>query len=339
MVSSGFMPRVNGKAPENQNQLLRSCWMERPNGIVTVEAAIKFFMNLFGVNNFKFFIGEISFFSELPSIMATETCGKTCIGTGGVSMDSEMSSADCGSGSGLPTWHVMEDRQVTETVEEERIEALVECVKHIGSSFARDVTHIYVPGTKLWEEAIKWRLRPFAAEFLRLVATVYKKWKPRQFSYKQDTKFDKQKFLTDIQEIKKLQEILTEIDDDNNGNRGNDDERRALMEDITGRILLTCWQGISFEVVRIVEKVVNRLFDKEDMGWKTVAKDRIHNIGWVLSQAASSVLDDGLDPLQRMMHDAADGVAKHQLLLAQLDGWASPNYGSAEKMRKGTDCR
>lgn len=44
---------------------------EQAGGTSTHEAAVKFFLDIFGCNNFKDFIGEITFFNALPSIMET----------------------------------------------------------------------------------------------------------------------------------------------------------------------------------------------------------------------------------------------------------------------------
>lgn len=42
----------------------------------------------------------------------------------------------------------------------------------------------------------------------------------------------------------------------------SDSERRALEEDITGKILLACWCGVRLEIEQVLEKVVNRFVDK-----------------------------------------------------------------------------
>ncbi|KIO05187.1 hypothetical protein M404DRAFT_535179 [Pisolithus tinctorius Marx 270] len=56
---------------------------------------------------------------------------------------------------------------------------------------------------------------------------------------------------------------------------------------------------------------------------------RVSNIGRIFMEAVGYVPDDGLDSLRRMMHDAADGVSKHQLLLAEQAERAAQNIESA----------
>ncbi|KAI6012693.1 hypothetical protein F5J12DRAFT_819777 [Pisolithus orientalis] len=272
--------------------------------VVTEEAAINFFMDMFGVTNLSNLVGEITFFHELSSTMNAEICGRSFI-------------------------QMKKDRKVVETVQQHRIEALVKFLMHIGDPavLCDDPKPIDITWTKLREEAMKSRMRPFAAEFLQVIATVYENWKPG--SHHQDTKFNKQKLLSDIQEIKKLQEVLTEIDDD---------KRQALAEDITGRILLVCWHGMSLEIARVLEKVADYFSMSDEVITSPLGESRVNDvqkIGCILSQAASSTLDDGLDPLQRMMHDAADSVSKYQLLLTALTNQAALNNASTESMPNG----
>lgn len=50
-------------------------------------------------------------------------------------------------------------------------------------------------------------------------------------------------------------------------------------------------------------------------------QSRVHHlfgIEWVFKKAIDYILYDSLDPVQRMMDDAAHGVSKYQLLLREL---------------------
>lgn len=268
-----------------------------PYVVGTVEAATKYFMDMFGVSNFHNFIGEITFFKELTLIMGSDVSGRLCTGE-----------------------DRKEDEQVTEVAQEQRINASVKYLVQIKDSWL-DIEPRFSHPTraKLWEEAMKWRLEPVAAKLLRVIGTAYE---PSDSHSTQGLKFSKQELLSNLQEIKKLQETLAEIDDDNGNNNNNNAKRRALVEDVAGRILLTFWRGISSEVSHMLDKVADRFLNDEAI---TMTPDlvqsrrhRLFNIGRILLQVASSNSDDGLDPLQRMMDDAADGVSKYQLILAEL---------------------
>ncbi|KAI6038678.1 hypothetical protein EDC04DRAFT_3141285 [Pisolithus marmoratus] len=101
--------------------------------------------------------------------------------------------------------------------------------------------------------------------------------------------------------IEVLQAKLDETEDE--------DEQRALEEDVTGKILWLCWCGICAEVDELLPKVVDYLRREANMR--------------CLLYISSAILPiTGADPgddqthLRRIMHDAGAGTSKHQLLLA-----------------------
>ncbi|KAI5987985.1 hypothetical protein F5J12DRAFT_531973 [Pisolithus orientalis] len=101
-----------------------------------------------------------------------------------------------------------------------------------------------------------------------------------------------------VEEVKALQEKLNATEDE--------DEQRALAEDVTGKILWLCWSGICAEVDELLSQVVNYLQRENDLrGLRELAL------------AMSSLIDPPDDPahLQRIMFDAGAGTSKHQLLL------------------------
>ncbi|KAI6001712.1 hypothetical protein EDC04DRAFT_2789162 [Pisolithus marmoratus] len=61
-----------------------------------------------------------------------------------------------------------------------------------------------------------------------------------------------------VQEIEALQAKLDETVDE--------DEQRALEEDVTGRILWLCWCGICAEVDELLPKVLDYLRRERSMG-------------------------------------------------------------------------
>ncbi|KAL4073149.1 hypothetical protein V8B97DRAFT_186804 [Scleroderma yunnanense] len=70
---------------------------------------------------------------------------------------------------------------------------------------------------------------------------------------------------SNVQTVWELDKALSSLNDD--------DERRALEEDITGMILLTCWRGVRSEVEKalrkVVDLVVNDLAVDGGLGWLT----------------------------------------------------------------------
>ncbi|KAI6010560.1 hypothetical protein EDC04DRAFT_791421 [Pisolithus marmoratus] len=104
-----------------------------------------------------------------------------------------------------------------------------------------------------------------------------------------------------FREIGALQAKLNETVDE--------DEQRALEEDVTGMILWLCWCGICAEVDELLPKVVDYLRREANMrGLFKVSSAILFRMG----------TDPGDDEthLQRIMRDAGAGTLKHQLLLA-----------------------
>ncbi|KAI6102849.1 hypothetical protein EDD17DRAFT_1617129 [Pisolithus thermaeus] len=82
-----------------------------------------------------------------------------------------------------------------------------------------------------------------------------------------------------LQEIQVLQEMLDTVKDE--------DEQRALEEDITGKILLTCCLGICSEVEHVPAKVVDYILnekpgDTDDIRTRT---QRLTDIGLMFRNA------------------------------------------------------
>ncbi|KAI6143092.1 hypothetical protein BKA82DRAFT_1008518 [Pisolithus tinctorius] len=103
-----------------------------------------------------------------------------------------------------------------------------------------------------------------------------------------------------VQEIRVLQAELEAAEDS--------DEQRALVEDITGKILWLCWCGIYAEVNRLLPKVVNYIRRERNM------TDLEQSFDFKISIRYPDP-DDDQAHLQRIMLDAKAGISKHQLLL------------------------
>ncbi|KAL4077379.1 hypothetical protein J3A83DRAFT_1570027 [Scleroderma citrinum] len=115
---------------------------------------------------------------------------------------------------------------------------------------------------------------------------------------------------TEDSQVNVLQHTLDRVEDD--------DEQRALEEDITGKILLACWHGIRFEVEQVVTKVVDRIVnDKTASSWmRWTRAGRLEEFGKIFEDAIDEQPDDGQRALERVFGDAEAGASKHQILLA-----------------------
>ncbi|KAI6137057.1 hypothetical protein F5141DRAFT_65861 [Pisolithus sp. B1] len=126
-----------------------------------------------------------------------------------------------------------------------------------------------------------------------------------------------------VQEIEELQaKLCTTFDDD---------EIRALKEDITGKILWLCWCGISSEVNERLPKVWDYILKRD-------AWPGLYEIAWILKGTSSHIdPDDDQAYLGRIMADAEAGISKHRLLLAALSADQSKNPGMMiKRFMKGT---
>ncbi|KAI6014621.1 hypothetical protein EDC04DRAFT_2608974 [Pisolithus marmoratus] len=256
---------------------------------VTVEAAIQLFVDIFGGGDIHNFIGDIACFSDLPQIMEMENY--TELGT-------EM---DKGS---FPTQDISRSREVNVMAQAQCINALVAFLTQIDDGtfdlqlspdFDVLVGSSHIDWMTLWINGLEYGSTLFAAKVLKLIATAYKQCEC------QDTKFDRHEFLSEVEQIKKWQEMLTETSDE--------DERRTLVEDTVGKV---------------VDQYVNDEAVKQ-RAWPKPS-DRLFLIRGVFLKAIDYVPGD--NPLQRMMDDAAHGVSKHQLLLSQQAKMAALSNGA-----------
>ncbi|KAI6041046.1 hypothetical protein EDC04DRAFT_2893445 [Pisolithus marmoratus] len=303
----------------------------------TVETAIEFFVRMFGGGDIRYFIGEIVFFRELPRIMGLEYYTELDAG-----MDGRYSTQDI-SGS----------REVTVIAHAQRINALVAFLKDIDDgTFGLQLnpeSDVQVGSRNtgwmtIWKSGSRWRSAPFAAQVLELIAAAYG-WKERKGGTEPfgrlhcslianlcspDIEFDRCGFLSEVEQIKKWQEMLI---------RSNDvHERRALVEDTVGKILLACWRGVASEIVRVLREVLDRYVNNEAM--EQQPKDRaprLYNIRWVLKDALKEIPDDGLNPMRRILDDATHGVLKHQLLLAERAELASQSDEARHTLQRKRD--
>ncbi|KAI5983008.1 hypothetical protein EDC04DRAFT_1761162 [Pisolithus marmoratus] len=128
-----------------------------------------------------------------------------------------------------------------------------------------------------------------------------------------------------VQEIKALQAKLDKTEDE--------DEQRALEEDVTGKILWLCWCGICAEVEELLPKVVDYLRREANMGG-------LFSMSLAIRHITSADPGDDQTHLQRIMRDARAGTSKHQLLLVARDAeqakWSGTHGGIAAVENEGT---
>ncbi|KAI6041047.1 hypothetical protein EDC04DRAFT_1351493 [Pisolithus marmoratus] len=143
----------------------------------------------------------------------------------------------------------------------------------------------------------------------------------------------RREFLFELDQIKIWREMLIITNDEH--------ERRTMVEDIVGKvILLACWRGVKSEIVQVLEKVVDQYANNEavEKESKDQAREQLLHVRGVFGRAVYYIPRDCPHPLQRIIGDAAHGVSKHQLLLAERAELASQSSEARHtlKRKRGT---
>ncbi|KAI6043684.1 hypothetical protein EDC04DRAFT_636226 [Pisolithus marmoratus] len=112
-----------------------------------------------------------------------------------------------------------------------------------------------------------------------------------------------------VEEIKELQKKLDTTE--------NNDEKLALEEDITGRILWVCHSGLRSAVGHVQAKVLNSVLKEDKMYNLTNRIKFLEEISRVFNDALAELPTDDQAHLRRIMSDAEAGTSKHQLFLAE----------------------
>lgn len=110
----------------------------------------------------------------------------------------------------------------------------------------------------------------------------------------------------ELQHITTLQDELDKVNDE--------DEKRALEEDITGKILWVFWAGLHREVKDIPVKIVDRIFRgaTDDQAWMRVRA--LHDTREIFLNVLAKPVNDTQAHLRRIMADASAGTSKYDLL-------------------------
>ncbi|KAI6041051.1 hypothetical protein EDC04DRAFT_1351641 [Pisolithus marmoratus] len=136
-------------------------------------------------------------------------------------------------------------------------------------------------------------------------------------------------FLSEVEQIRTWREMLIGTNDEQ--------ERRTLVEDTVGKILLACWHGVKSEIVGVLRGVVNQYINDEPVGHKRMYRvHQLSHIGGAFRQAIDHIQDRGLNPLRRIMDDAEHRVSKHQLLLTERAELASQSNEARHTLKRKT---
>ncbi|KIM66476.1 hypothetical protein SCLCIDRAFT_324910 [Scleroderma citrinum Foug A] len=202
---------------------------------------------------------------------------------------------------------------------------------------------------KLWSsqrirmayEAEELRSKSFGMEVLRTVSAVYQK--SSEFIYRHARGEERVpdmarvydvrcKIRSLVQNVKYLEGKLTATH--------ADDKRRTLEEDITGRILLACWQGIRSEIEQIVEKVIRMIVnDKRVERQEREERSKyVQQDGRVLETAIVEAPDYDQSHLRRILADAEAGISKYDLLMASRLAERSGQLGGLIALVSGVLC-
>lgn len=122
-----------------------------------------------------------------------------------------------------------------------------------------------------------------------------------------DNDFDMARVYSMIQEIVALQAQLEATEDN--------DEQRALEEDLTGRILWFYWCGILSEVDHMLAMVVNHIRQNRYMLDEYDYRD-LYRTAEIIKKTSHVGPADDIAHLRRIMFDAGAGISKHKLWLA-----------------------
>ncbi|KAI6015695.1 hypothetical protein EDC04DRAFT_563079 [Pisolithus marmoratus] len=110
----------------------------------------------------------------------------------------------------------------------------------------------------------------------------------------------------ELRQIMALQEQLDTVN--------NEDEQRALEEDVTGKILWAFWVGVHQEVKGIPAKIVDRTIGGTLREQRKMRVQALHEISEIFQKALSKPANDAQAHLRRIMADAGAGISKYELL-------------------------
>lgn len=282
--------------------------------------AVEFLSDMFGLKGLKNYVGEITFFNELGSMLETQTQrGSTFIWETNIAASGDGLSAHRATSPWAPFR--------SEATRNPRIETaappLLEKCKAFGPlvDFRR-----YLVARQQVQCEVKSISQTLSVGLLEYIySTIIDACEDETSKHSvQDTVHAR---LVDIhsilQEIKLLQTKLDTTDDEY--------EQRALEEDVTGKILWISWCGILSEVEQLLAEVM-RYIRRERDSMTPEGGDRfrpgLREIGDIIKKTTQhNDYNDDLGHLRRIMLDAGTGISKQQSWLAarapEQTKWAS----------------
>ncbi|KIK19989.1 hypothetical protein PISMIDRAFT_682743 [Pisolithus microcarpus 441] len=270
------------------------------------DAAIKFFVDLFGLRYLENYIGKITFFARFPLMM--ETGPVDVLSVGAAEADGlraclpKLSYA-----SSLMGYNPFRgSRQFAPAESDPRLETVLPLLHRRCQTLSTeyDAPRRYAHERQRVEEEIKSISQTLGAGLFEHITTAFDNayWEykspgrvtPEVSPLKYDRQLDT---LSVIQDIDALQAQLNATKDE--------DEQRALEEDVTGKILWLFWCGICVEVDELLPEVVEH----------TRREGSLEGL-WEIYLVKSSVdPSDDQAHLQRIMYDAEANTSKYQLWL------------------------
>lgn len=225
------------------------------NGVITTKDSIQLLKDVFGGNRFKEYVGQLTFFHRLPLMMAKERNGRACAELVGSGSPYKITALSGGSSRVSPDPY---DWEETEAAKGLRADALVQQLMLTANSDVDPGHYTRQPTT--WDQALHLKSASFGVELLREIGSVYTNlmravlWYNRRAVDTCNVDVRMYNIPILVEEVEELREKLLLV--------RSDSERRALEEDITGKIILVCWCGVRLEIEQVLEKVVDRFVDK-----------------------------------------------------------------------------
>ncbi|KAI6038842.1 hypothetical protein EDC04DRAFT_1841431 [Pisolithus marmoratus] len=262
------------------------------------ERAIKFLSVLFGHEYLRNYIGDIKFFEKLSWVIATTSLGEALVGTAKEDMKLLAQPPT------LPFVSSVNDAQ------DSRLHVVPLLVRRCQVlSAEHDVPHRYADEKqKIQHELKSISQTPCAGLLTHIIDTLTTPTLecltshvcPAYHGYAfYDRQLDTHSTIQQIRELK----VKFDVTED-------DDERRTLEEDITGKILWLCWCGICAEVDGLLPKIVDCIRRETNTTGLSNIFRTMSSMPWCMEP------DDDLAHLWRIMFDAGMGTSKHQLLLS-----------------------
>ncbi|OJA09543.1 hypothetical protein AZE42_01149 [Rhizopogon vesiculosus] len=232
-----------------------------------------------------------------------------------------------------------EQKQKLQEIEEERKRSMEERVKTLTDKLIerlRPFVDAKAPGdkndpeTKAFEAKIKieaddLKIESFGVELLHAIGTVYMM---KATSFMKSKKFlgiagfwsrmkEKGSMAKDawgvIGSALGVQALMTEMERLQAKGEIDEEELRALEQDVTGKIMLASWRGTRFEVVQVLREVVDNVLKDKDATDLTLF-NRAKGL-MIMGHIFKSTLPDGTDEerreLERMVAEAAAGKSRH----------------------------